>query len=70
MVRPPSLKLILNWLSGGLGNDDGKLRFVGTEMLGKEFDTCGILGAELIKYMHMDGKKVICLLYTSPSPRD
>ena len=44
---------------GGLGNDDGELRFVGTEMLGKEFDTCGILGAELIKYMHMGGTKII-----------
>ena len=47
---------------GGLGNDDGELRFVGTEMLGKEFDTCGILGAELIKYMHIYGKKIIVKL--------
>ena len=31
-------------------------------MLGKEFDTCGILGAELIKYIHMDGKKIIVKL--------
>ena len=46
----------------GFGNDDGKLRFVGTEMLGKEFDTGGILGAELIKYTHNDGKKIMVKL--------